>query len=143
MQIVISGSPSNREWGCAMGVYSRHRANRSAADSAPPHVHDTPSSAPDGSVALCAIVCWGGECGVIINKVADLAPEVDPSRTEGLLRWGSAQPRGVDGGQRDLRRGSGRRLLDNDSETNIRDCCCTQRQSPGRRGVPGQLLKAP
>ena len=39
-------------------------------------------------------------------------------------------------------RGSERWLLDSDTETNIRDRACTQRQSPGRRGIPGQSRKA-
>ena len=34
-------------------------------------------------------------------------------------------------------------MLDNDNDNdNVRDHSCTKRQSPGRRGVPGQKRKA-
>ena len=38
--------------------------------------------------------------------------------------------------------GIGKGLLDNDNETNSHARSCTQRQSPGRRGIPGQSRKA-
>ena len=98
-------------------------------------------SSVEQSLRVRAVGCWGGECDVIGKKVTDGGALSINGR--GAAQMGSAQRRwvwivGRSGGME----GSGRWLLDSDTETNIRDRSCTQCQLPSRRGVPGQLRKA-